>query len=447
MIVFRPSSRSLRALLLISVLIAPAGLRAQRERQFPPPGEDSYGSRFFDQLRNIFGRFRDADLLHAFQTAEPIQCSELIVGKGEWRTVAFFNEDRSLGEWCRNSLEEVKSDLSVYIFKGTCRGDRGSIEVSTEFPVGASVEAYNARRIGLDQVDVTVNAPVSVVFDPRTQAYSFELPYLFLVGRRTGGNVYSLVAPHANDSYAGEVTSRWECKAVKSSDVTYRFLICRTATVPRSAAVRSRNRDLAFGASAYFILSDGKEAKSSVNLTFGDAGRAADDPRDTAPPVEPPARPSAKVPEAAAHVGVWATADVRAKVADVGKSEFRLRFSPQTWTGKIGSSELLFDRKISSPLSAWPQEGADYCSWHPGDLTLVERLLSGEPDADVSYSAQVFERNSRSAASILFTMRTRAGVPLGTLQCFFPRAQSVATVDIDRWTAVVGNQLALEIRR
>ena len=290
-VVLKTVIQSLRVFFLIFVLFAPAGIQAQREGQLQPPEEGAYGSKFFDQLRSIFGRFRDADLQRAFQMAEPIQCSELVISKGEWGTVAFFNEDRSLGEWCRNSLEEVKADLAVYKFKGLCRGDQGTIQVTTEFPVGASIDAYNEGKIGLDQVDVNVNEPVSAVFDPRSQAYRFELPYLFLVGRRSSGNVYSLVAPHRDDSYARDVTSRWECKAVKSNDVTYRFLICRTATVARNTAARNQNRELSFGASAYFILLDGVEAQTSVNLSFGDAGHPVDNSQDTAPPVASPAHP------------------------------------------------------------------------------------------------------------------------------------------------------------
>jgi len=443
----RTAVQPLRVLFLICVLFAPAGVHAQRERQIQPPEESAYGSKFFDQLRNIFGMFRDADLQRAFQMAQPIQCSELIVSKGEWRTVAFYNEDRSLGEWCRNSLEEVKADLSVYIFKGTCRGDQGAIQVTTEFPVGASVDAYNEGKIGLDQVDVNVNAPVSAVFDPRTQAYSFELPYLFLVGRRSSGNVYSLVAPHREDSYATNVTSRWECKAVKSNDVTYRFLICRTATVARNTAVRNQNRELSFGASAYFILSDGMEAQTSVNLSFGDAGHPADNSQATASPVASPTRPSLTREKTVKLVGGWQMPDVRSKVVDVGKSEFRLRFSSQTWTGKIGSPEVLSDQKMSSPLSARLQEGADYCAWRPGAANLVDRLLANEPGADVSYSVEGFDKNSQSAASIVFDMKTHTGIRVGTLQCFFPRTESAANINFDRWVSVVGGHLTLEIRR
>ena len=443
----RAAVQPLRVLFLICVLFVPASIHAQRERQIQPPDESAYGSKFFDQLRSIFGIFRDADLRRAFQAAKPIQCSELVVSKGEWRTVAFYNEDRSLGEWCRNSLEEVKADLSVYTFKGPCRGDQGTIQVTTEFPVGASIEAYNGGKIGLDQVDVNVNVPVSAVFDLSTQAYSFELPYLFLVGRRSSGNVYSLVAPNLQDSYATDVTSRWECKAVKSNDVTYRFLICRTATAARKTAVRNQNRDLSFGASAYFILSDGMEAQTSVNLSFGDAGHPADNSQATASPVDSQTRPSATSAETVKLVGGWQIPDVRSKVVAVGKNEFRLRFSSQTWTGKIGSPEVLSDQKMSSPLSAKLQEGADYCAWRPGAANLVDRFLANTPDADVSYSVEAFDKNNQSAASIVFDMKTRAGIGLGTLQCFFPRAESAANIDFDRWVSVVGGHLTLEIRR
>lgn len=446
-VVFRTAVHRLRVLFLICVVFAPAIIYAQRERQIQSPEESAYGSKFFDQLRSIFGMFREADLQRAFQMAQPIQCSELVVSKGEWRTVAFYNEDRSLGEWCRNSLEEVKTDLSVYIFKGSCSGDQGAIRVTTEFPVGASIDAYNEGKIGLDQVDVNVNAPVSAVFDPRNQVYSFELPYLFLVGKRSSGNVYSLVAPRVEDSYATDVTDRWECKAVKSNDVTYRFLICRTTTAARNPAVRNQNRDLSFGASAYSILSDGMEAQTSVNLSFGNAGRGADNSQATTSPVASHPRPYLTREDPVKPVGGWQIPDVRSKVVDVGKNEFRLRFSPQTWTGKIGSPEALSDQKMSSPQSAKLPEGADYCAWHPVAADLVSRLLANEPDADVSYSVEAFDKNSLEAASIVFYMKTHAGIRLGTLQCFFPHTESATNIDFDRWVSVVGGHLTLEIRR
>ena len=287
---------ALHALVLSCALLA-ADLHAQQEQQVQSGEENAYGLKFFNQLREIFGRFRDADLQRVFQEAVPIQCSELVGRKGEWRTVAFFNENRELGDWCRENLEEVKADLAVYTFKGVCSGDQGPVRVVTEFPTTASIEAYNNREIDFKQIDVTVNDPVNAALNPRIMAYTFELPYLFLTGRRNSTNVYSLVAPDRNAAYAREVTSRWECKSVASKDVTYRFLICRVATVASGNAPRGQKWEPAFGASAFSILSDGTEAKTSVNLSFGNETHPSEKPADTAPASTPPSRPVLKRPK------------------------------------------------------------------------------------------------------------------------------------------------------
>src|SRR4030095_11608245 len=104
------SSIALRALVLlaaISALLRAGNANAQPRRLELPtdsaerPGNDNAGdseTKFFDQLRSLFGRFRDGDLDRAFESAQPIQCSELISDNGEWRPVAFFNEDRRLGD-------------------------------------------------------------------------------------------------------------------------------------------------------------------------------------------------------------------------------------------------------------------------------------------------------------------------------------------------------------
>ena len=282
-------------LLLVCALLA-ASLPAQQEPQTQSREERTYGSKFFEDLRTIFGRFRNADLQRVFQEAEPIQCSELVGRQGEWRTVAFFNENRELGDWCRESLEEVKSDLAVYTFKGTCSGDQGTIQVGMEFPTSAGIEAYNRQELDLNQIDVTVNDPVNAGLDPQTMALTFDLPYLFLTGRRGSMNIYSLMAPDRNSAYASDMTSRWECKSVSSKDVTYRFLICRTSTVPRSPARRNEKWVPAFGASAFFILSDGTEAQSSVNLSFGDETHPSEKPAEKSPVLASPPRPALKRP-------------------------------------------------------------------------------------------------------------------------------------------------------
>src|SRR5438876_1427508 len=128
------------------------------------PQTEKYDRKFFVQLRGVFGRFRDSDLQRVFDTAHPIQCSELASGDGEWRTVAFFNEKRELGDWYRGNFEEVRSDLSVYIFKGVCRGEHGPVQLTTKFPVRESLDAYEHGTIALQDVEVNVNAPVSAFF-------------------------------------------------------------------------------------------------------------------------------------------------------------------------------------------------------------------------------------------------------------------------------------------
>ncbi len=436
----------LRALLLICALFAPVCASTQQGQQTQPPDDDKYGSRFFEQLRSLFGRFRDSDLQRAFELAKPIQCSDLVSGSGQWRPVAFFNEDRKLGDWCRESLDEVKADLTVYTFKGICGGEQGTVQVKTEFPIQESIDAYNDRRIDFDQVDVNVNDPVEVVFDSRTQAYTFDLPYLFLVGRQGMTNVYSFIAPRRESYYAGDVTSHWDCKAVASSDLTYRFLICRTATIPSRAAARGRSRQPSFGGSAYFILSDGVEAKTSVNLSFGDAARPAGNapaaaPRDTA--ALPPVAGSAKAKPPA----VWRTPDIGSRFADVSDGQLRLRFNAQTWSGKIGSPQVLSDQRMSDLELSREKRNGDYCVWHPGIVNQAATLLADPPDKDISCSLDVTDKTSQAAASLIFSLTTHTGDRLGTLQCYFPGVEYAVTVPVARWVSVVGGHVTLEVRR
>jgi hypothetical protein len=258
--------------------------------------EDSaYGTEFFDELRTIFGRFRNSDLQRVFQEAKAIQCSELVSGKGEWRTVAFFNEDRKLGDWYKQSLEEVKSDLADFKFTGSCREETSKLRVATEFPTEGSLEAYNKRQIDFRQIDITVNDPVDVVLNSRTMAYTFDLPYLFL--QRGSQHVYSFMAPDRNAYYADDVAGRWECKIAAAKDVTYRFLICHTMIVPRGPAAKNMRWQASFGSAGFFILSDGMKAQASVNILFGDKPSSSRKPLDSEPSQTYPPRPILKRPE------------------------------------------------------------------------------------------------------------------------------------------------------
>ncbi len=422
-------------------------LFAQSQLQLPQPDESAFSSKFFEQLHKIFGIFREEDLRRVFEMAKPIRCPDLVASKGQWRTVAFFNEDRTLGAWCRNSLEETKADLSVYIFKGSCKGDRGSIQVTTQFPVGSSMDAYHDGLIPLSQVDVNNNAPVSAFFDSRKQTYDFELPYLYLTGRRKSGGIYSLMAPTREDKYAPEVANRWECKAVRSNDVTYQFLICRTSIVDRRG-VLSR-QELGFGASAYFILSDGMEAQTSVNLSFGDEGLPpTDNSPGPTPSVIAPVRGPLADGETGKPAGGWLTPDAQSMIVNVRKDEFRISFNPQTWMGKIGFPQILSDQKMSSSTAAKLREGADYCSWRPGDANLAERLLVSKDDTDVMYYLDAVDKTAEyPAAYLVFDMKDHSGTELGRLKCNFRHIRSVSKISYNDWISVVGSHLAIEIRQ
>src|SRR5262245_64970546 len=121
-----------RVLIALLALSAAVTLFARSQVQIQPRQESQYGRTFFVQLKGIFGRFRDADLDRVFDSASAVQCSELISDKGEWRTVAFFNENRELGDWYRSNLDEVKHDLAVFTFSGVCRGEHGPVQLTTK---------------------------------------------------------------------------------------------------------------------------------------------------------------------------------------------------------------------------------------------------------------------------------------------------------------------------
>lgn len=415
---------------LTLLLIVAFPLLAQRERQVAPPSLSE--KNFFEQLRNLFGRFREADLRRAFSTARPIRCSELISDTGEWRPVAFFNEDRKLGDWYHRSLEEVKADFSVFAFKGACKADQDNVQVVTKFGVVDSLDRYAAGRIGLKDVTVNVNAAVTASYNPRTQGYRFELPYLYTNRGRPG---YSLLAPTQGDRYATTVTNHWDCKSVTGNDVTFQFLICETAALPRNLP-RGSEGEQSFGTYAYFILSDGKEASTSMKLSFGTPGN--DDNAPVAPEPDPVAVTAKDDPAPAQGVEAWQIPAAASKLAELDKAEFRIRFSQQTWASKIGTAQVLVDQKMSSFDAAKPPAGVDYCVWRPASATLAPRVMGNEPDANVSYALTTAD------TSISFDMKTHNGSRLGALQCFFPGADAV-TISVDRWVSVVGAHLAIEV--
>jgi hypothetical protein len=280
---------------------------------------------------------------------------------------------------------------------------------------------------------VNVNAAVRASYDLQSKAYSFDLPFLFLIGRQDNQDIYSLQPPRlvGRDRYAAEVTDHWDCKSVAAENVTYQFLICRTTTRPRVRNYRYENGPAPFGASAYFILSDGKEAASSVKLSFGDGN----EPQTVVD--ESAAVPEVPLPSS------WEMPDPDEKLLNILREEFRIRLNPQTWNGRVGAAQVLSGRQISSLDRAQPAAGADYCVWLPASDSAAQSLLSNDA---VVYSVSAHDPEGQSGTSINFEALTASGSRIGSLQCTFPRVSSAASVDYGRWTSIVGNSLALEIR-
>jgi hypothetical protein len=424
----KPASCLLFLLLLLQFPTLPAF--AQRDRR-PDPADVS--SRFFQQLRSMFGRFRDGDLDQAFEAAKPIQCSELVSGDGEWHPVAFFNEDRKLGDWYHGSLEEAKGDLSKYAFSGTCSNEQGAVSLVSTVPVEDSLDRYLDNRIRFEQVKIQTQPAVRASFDAQFGVYGFDLPYLYVDRKKSRGRqlVYTPLPQTEGERAVPDLINHWDCKSVRASDVTFHFLICQTWTYSRGDSGR-RPRRGGVGNSAYFILSDGKEASSTTRLSFnlGD-----DAPAAIAVPAPGPDKPLV----VDAPSGGWQVPKASTRLRELESAEFRLLFSSQTWTGKIGADQILIDQKISTLDSTKIPVGGDYCTWRPVSSTLVSRVMSKEPNEDVDYALML-------GSSAIFDLKTFTGTRLGRVQCFFPKAPSALEVTFEQWVAVVGGNLTLEVR-
>ena len=418
--------------IVAALLISPA-LSSQRERQLVAPRDenDQYGERFFDQLKAVFGRFRDSDLQRAFENAHSIQCSELINQKGEWRPVAFFNDNRELASWYRQSFEQVRHDVSAYLFKGTCRGQHAALQLTTKYPVVESLEAYQHGSISIDDVEINVNPQVRTSFDSGSHAYVFDLPYLFFVRYQGFAKIYSLEPSQHTDKYATEVLDHWECKSVKDQAVTYQFLICRATILSRDK--RLRGLGSGFGASAYWILSDGREAGSTVKLTYNDANNVTHIVEDSRAAVGSEGRDAAE----------WEPPDSTEKILDIINDELRVQFS-EAWKDKIGAAQFISGQHLTNLSSSYAVPGVDYCSWLP-KATAVSDLLTNARDSSFRYSLTPGEQNPRSSA-IQLKVNTRDGRELASLTCVFANESNLSNIMFGRWESILGEVLKVEVR-
>jgi hypothetical protein len=168
-----------------------------------------------------------------------------------------------------------------------------------------------------------------------------------------------------------------------------------------------------------------------VKLSFGDGNEA-----------QAVADESVTVPEAPRPTS-WETPDSDEKLLSILREEFRIRLNPQTWTGRIGAAQVLSGRQMTSLDRAQPAAGADYCVWLPASAPAAQALLSGD---SAVYSVSAHDPDGQSGTSVTFDALTSSGSRIGSLQCTFPRVSSAASIDFGRWTSIVGNNLALEIR-
>jgi hypothetical protein len=388
---------------------------------FPVPGrtqsvatEDSradYDARFFQVLQSVFDTVRDADLQGVFQAATPIGCSDLL---GDWRTAAFFNEDRNLERWFYKTFEEVQADLSRYIFQGRCGSETSGVQVVSRFPVRESMEAYNKGQLEFDRIAFKTNAPVEARFDSKTRVYAFELPYLYVTGRNGARNTYSMMPPDVSAKVAEEVTNRWECKAVRNAEITYRFLLCRTTILPRDRAIRSRLEEGTRGASAYVLLTDGREARATFTLSF------PTDAKSTGKSVASLSR-----------------------IADLGREDFRLRFANQSWESRIASTTILAGGQFVAVESV-PTIKSDYCEWRPQSPATAPMV--DESEKSIQYYLTRTDRAGTSPASFTFDARASANFRLGFLRCVFPGSDSATSIDMKRLLSVFGDHIRIEFR-
>lgn len=397
-------------------------------------GAQDFGSKFFDDLRSLFGRLQRSELDRAFRQAKPIRCSDLAGEKAEWKEVAFLNDDRSLGDWHFDNIDEVKQDLVAFVFSGTCRGEQGPLSVTSSFPVTETVEQARDGKIPFSKIIITHNDPVSAIFDQPSGAYTFQLPYVYSERKNGTDIVYTLMPPRRTSKPEPSLAIEFRCKALSDADLTYRFLLCRNRVVNTDSRVRDDGRQSP-GSAAYFILSDGKEASSSVKLNFGGTEEKAE-PERRAPETTAPA----PLP---APVSAWKPAPSDATLTNIGDAEFRLSFDAQTWKGRVATSQVLADGTLSNSP---PPKNKDYCSWRPGAASQANQLLDTAAADSFGFSLS-FRKDLQSATSSVFEIRGANGGTLATLQCYFPQSQTPSELTVTRWLSIVGKTIQLQVRQ
>jgi hypothetical protein len=396
-----------------------------------------FGAKFLEDLQTLFGRLETSELDNAFQRAKPIRCSDLIGKSGEWKDVGFLNDNRNLAAWHHDNIDSVKNDPVRYVFSGMCTSEQAPLRLATRYPIKESYDQFRKGTIPISKVAVRDNPPVSVFFDRSTNSYTFQLPFLYAEGATRAETTYTLMPPSAGSKPEAGLADEFRCKAISDADLTYRFLLCRTAFVNLNATKSKERIPDSPGSWAYYIFSDGREASSTVNLSFENA--------PAAPVTAAPERDLSSQARDADEV--WDAVPPQSTLLDIGNREFRLRFDPATWTGRIGKPQLIEGRTVSAlTAGSAPLRTQANCIWRPVSASQADRLLAKAPGVETLYTLG-FQKQASSGISVSFDMENSDSGRIGSLQCYFPKTQTPADVTVGQWNSIVGSNIVIETRR
>lgn len=393
-----------------------------------------FGEKFVDDLQRLFGRLEVSELDHAFQEAKPIRCSDLIGRTGEWKNVGFLNDNRNLAAWHHEDIDSVKNDPVRFVFSGMCTNEQSPLRLATRYPVKESYDQFRKGAIPFSKIAVRDNAPVSVFFDRPTNSYTFQLPYLYAEGATRAETTYTFTPPASGSRVEVGFAAEFRCKAINDDDLTYRFLLCRTAFVNLNAANPKERIPNSPNSWAYYIFSDGREASSTVNLSF----------KDVPFPKAPEPQQDSATPTHSADAG-WEAVQPQSKLVDVGDREFRLRFDPTIWTARIGKPQSIENGTVSPfTVGSAPSRTKDTCVWQSVASTQTNRLLA-LIDGENLFTLG-FQKRASAGIAVSFDVDGGNG-RIGSLQCYFPQSQTPADVTVSQWNAIVGSSIAIEVRR
>ena len=442
------SMKALRGTCFLLALLFAAHAEAQGPRRASASRENGdFGTKFFDELRSLFGRLRDADLDRAFRRGRAIRCADLAEKSGVWKEVAFLNGDRKIGNWHFESLAEVNRELATFKFSGECGADRDPLSVAISYPVQESINRFNRGIIPQSEIVMTNNPPARARFNSADEAYVFEVSYVYLDNKPGPTPLYTLTPPLTTSKPVAGLGIEFRCKTASDADPSFLFLLCYTEMVDHKVPAPRPGSKPPLGNSAYYILSDGKEAGSTIKLVFGTAGGDAPAPQpDTAKDAE---APKAEAPKESARSteSAWQQPGPTASLMDAGDLEFRLRFDPQSWKDRIAKPQLLTGANLTDlPESSTSTRSPRSCVWLPLQARQLSALLEQASADSVVYTLR-FTQNRQSPTTAIFAVESDTGQTLGSLQCTFQQGQTAADIKVENWQSIVGTHVQIQIHR